>query len=207
MKVILGIGNPGIRYQLNRHNVGFMFLDFFAASCSVTFNSSKFDYYFSEGEINGNRFSLIKPTTYVNNSGIAAQQAIQNYKIDIKDFLVVYDDINLAFPDIRLRANGSDGGHNGIHSVIYHLASEDFPRLRVGIGDNFDKGNMADYVLSDFTANEFIDLKKSFKDASFLTKEFISGGLKNLLDSYSTLVKNNNEKKLLNQSKGNRENL
>jgi len=207
VKVILGIGNPGNRYQLNRHNVGFMFLDYFASSYSVTFNSSKFDYYFSEGEIDGNRFSLIRPTTYVNNSGIAAQQAIQNYKIEIADFLVVYDDINLAFPDLRLRASGGDGGHNGINSVIYHLASEDFPRLRVGIGNNFDKGKMAEYVLSDFTQNEFIYLEKSLKDVSILVKEFICGGLKNLFDSNSTFVKNNNEKKLLNQSKGNQENL
>jgi PTH1 family peptidyl-tRNA hydrolase len=184
-----------------------MFLDYFAASCSVTFNSSKSDYYFSEGEINGNRFSLIKPTTYVNNSGIAAQQAIQNYKIDITDFLVVYDDINLTFPDLRLRASGGDGGHNGINSIIYHLTSEDFPRLRVGIGNDFDKGKMAEYVLSNFTQNEFSNLEKSFKDASFLVKEFISGGLKSLLDSNSTLIKNINEKKSLNQSKGNQENL
>ena len=103
MRIIFGIGNPGNRYQFNRHNVGFMFLDYFAKSLSAYFKPSKSEYYYSEGKLDDQSFSLVKPITYVNNSGIAALQAIQNYKIELKDFLFVYDDLNLEFPDLRVR--------------------------------------------------------------------------------------------------------
>ena len=206
MRIIFGIGNPGTRYLFNRHNIGFMFLDYFADSLSNSFKPSKADYYFTEGKLSNQSFSLIKPSTYVNNSGIAALQAIQNYKIELEDFLFVYDDLNLDFPDLRVRVSGGDGGHNGLNSVIYHLASEDFPRLRFGIGNNFEKGKMAEYVLTDFNNEEISQLKSTFSDGAFLLKEFIRGGTKSLLDANSALAKNKDEKKL-NDSKSNPENL
>lgn len=190
MRVICGIGNPGSRYIFNRHNIGFMFLDYFANAHSLSFTPSKNDYYTAEGKIQNENYFLIKPTTYVNNSGVAAAQAVQNYKTDISDFLLIYDDLNLEFPNIRVRVSGGDGGHNGVNSVIYHLSSEDFPRLRFGISNNFEKGKMADYVLTDFNNDEIKRLEESFKTASFLTEEFIKGGIKNLLDSNSALMKN-----------------
>jgi PTH1 family peptidyl-tRNA hydrolase len=207
VRVIFGIGNPGNRYLYNRHNIGFMFLDYFANSLSHSFKPSKSDYYFTEGKLDNQSFSLIKPSTYVNNSGIAALQAIQNYKIEIEDFLFIYDDLNLDFPDLRVRVSGGDGGHNGLNSVIYHLASEDFPRLRFGIGNNFEKGKMAEYVLTDFNNEEMSQLKNTFNDGVFLLKEFIVGGTKNLLDANSKLAKIKNGNNLLNDSKSNPENL
>lgn len=203
----MGIGNPGSRYQNNRHNIGFLFLDYFANSLQGSFLPSKSDYYFTEGKLDDESFSLVKPTTYVNNSGIAALQAIQNYKIETEDFLLVYDDLNLNFPDLRVRVSGGDGGHNGLNSVIYHLNSENFPRLRFGIGSGFEKGKMAEYVLSDFNDEEKSKLDDTFNDGVFLLKEFISGGTKRLLDANSALTKIKNEKKLLNDSKSNPENL
>ncbi len=194
MRVICGIGNPGSRYTYNRHNVGFMFLDYFASSHSLSFTASKNDYYKANGEIQNESFSLIKPSTYVNNSGIAALQAIQNYNIGVTDFLLVYDDLNLEFPALRVRVSGGDSGHNGVNSVIYHLSSEEFPRLRFGIGNNFEKGKMADYVLTDFNNDEMKQLEISFKTACYLTEEFIKGGTKNLLDSNSALLKNKKDK-------------
>jgi peptidyl-tRNA hydrolase, PTH1 family len=205
VRIIFGIGNPGSHYKFNRHNVGFMFLDYIANSFSLSFKSSKSEYYFSEGKLENQSFSLIKPTTYVNNSGIAALQAIQYYKIELKDFLLVYDDLNLGFPDLRVRVGGGDGGHNGLNSVIYHLASEDFPRLRFGIGDDFDPGKMAEYVLTDFTDSEKPQLENTFEEGALLFNEFIIGGKKSLLDANSKLAKNKNNNKLSNDSKSNPE--
>jgi len=207
VRIIFGIGNPGHRYQYNRHNVGFMFLDYFASAFSISFKPSKYEYYFSEGKLNYQSFSLIKPTTYVNNSGISALQAIQNYKTELNDFLFVYDDLNLDFPDMRVKVAGGDGGHNGLNSVIYHLASEDFPRLRFGIGNDFERGKMAEYVLEDFNDKEAIQLKDTFDKGAILLKEFIKGGIKSLLDANSIMVKNKAEKNLSNDSKSNPENL
>jgi peptidyl-tRNA hydrolase, PTH1 family len=205
VRIIFGIGNPGSRYKFNRHNVGFMFLDYFANSLSLSFMPSKSEYYFTEGKLDNNSFTLVKPTTYVNNSGIAALQAIQNYNIDVKDFLIIYDDLNLEFPNLRVRVSGGDGGHNGLSSVIYHLTSDDIPRLRFGIGNDFARGQMADYVLTDFNNEEKTQLKNTFDEGIILTKEFIKGGTKNLLDVNSILSKNKSSKNLSTGSNSNLE--
>ena len=189
MRVLFGIGNPGSRYLSNRHNVGLMFLDFFAVTHSLTFTPSKNDYYVAEGKILNESFSLIKPTTYVNQSGIAALQVVQNYNIPVTDFLLLHDDLNLEFPALRVKVSGGDGGHNGVYSVIYHLSSEEFSRLRFGIGNEFEKGEMAEYVLTDFNNDEMKQLEESFKTAAYLAEEFIKGGIKNLLDANSSLTK------------------
>jgi PTH1 family peptidyl-tRNA hydrolase len=205
VRIIFGIGNPGSKYKFNRHNVGFMFLDYFANSLSLSFAPSKSEYYFTEGKLDDQSFSLIKPSTFVNNSGIAALEAIQNYNIDVKDFLFVYDDLNLEFPYLQVKISGGDGGHNGLNSIIYHLASDDFPRLRFGIGNYFDKGKMAEYVLTDFSEKEMVQLSNIFDKAIILTKEFIKGGIKNLLDANSILSQNKNSTNLSTDSKSNPE--
>ncbi len=204
MRVILGIGNPGSRYSYNRHNAGFMFLDYIAEKHSLSFVPSKDSYYFAEGNIGGSGFSLIKPSTYVNNSGIAASEIIDNYGIDLEDLLIVHDDVNLGLAELRVKIAGGDGGHNGLSSIIYHLSSNQFPRLRIGVGNDFPKGNMAEYVLSDFDVSEKVELIKSFEKGIVLFEEYVSGGVKPLLDANSKLSsqkddENNNK----NQSKVN----
>lgn len=185
MKLILGIGNPGSRYKNNRHNVGFMFLDNLANKYSLKFSPSKSDYYTTSGELNGEDFVLIKPTTFVNNSGIAAIDAIETFKVNIEDFLVIVDDINLDVSSFRVRVSGGDGGHNGLNSIIYHLQTNQFPRIRIGIGNDFEKGNMADYVLSDFNSNEIKLLTDVFNNCNVLAEDFIIGGTSKMLDSLS----------------------
>ncbi len=138
MRLIVGIGNPGSRYKNNRHNVGFQFLDFFVQKKMLQFKASKFQFHFTEGELFGEPFVLLKPDTYVNNSGLAVLDCINHYRIEVNDVLVVVDDINLALSKIRIRKSGGDGGHNGLYSIIYHLESKDFSRLRIGIGDDFE---------------------------------------------------------------------
>jgi peptidyl-tRNA hydrolase, PTH1 family len=189
VRVVFGIGNPGNRYSQTRHNSGFLLLDQYAQKNSLPFVASKYDYFFAEGKTAQSGFSIIKPTTYVNNSGLAALQVIEEYNIPISDFLVVADDVNLETGKIRIRVGGGDGGHNGIKSIIYHLNSDDFPRLRIGVGNNFGKGDMADYVLSPFAKDELPIIAAAFSSSLILIDEFIQGGTRQMLDANSKLAK------------------
>ncbi len=188
MRAIFGIGNPGQEYEDTRHNVGFSILDRFAEKHSLTFRPSKGDYYFAGGALNATHFLLIKPTTYVNNCGIAALQLIQENNLDIENFLVVTDDVNLKLGKIRIRKSGGDGGHNGISSIIYHLNSDEFPRLRFGIGNDFEKGKMADYVLEKLDEVTLTSLETNFNFSIDLTEEFIKNGIQEMLNYFSKNV-------------------
>lgn len=192
MRAVIGIGNPGIRYLKNRHNAGFLLLDFIAEENSLSFKSSSGDYYFTRSKIHSSEYTLVKPSNFVNNSGIAALQVKEKYNLEIKDILVVVDDVNLPTGELRIRESGGDGGHNGISSIIYHLNSDQFPRIRIGVGGSFEKGKMAEYVLEDFSADEFLLLKKAFETGSALVKEFILGGIKSMLDYNSRIPGNTN---------------
>lgn len=194
MRAIVGIGNPGKKYQFNRHNVGFLALDNFAEKYQIKFFPSKYDYYYAEGVVEGNHFVLAKPTTYVNNSGIAVKDLIDQYNISVNDLLIIVDDINLNEFDFRLKKSGSDGGHNGLASIIYMLNTNEFPRLRIGIGSRFEKGSLADYVLSDFNETELNKLKETFEFTSGIIRAFITGGYNSCLSEYSKIknqLKNN----------------
>lgn len=193
MRAIIGIGNPGRKYIFNRHNIGFQFIDYFAEKKKLEFKPSKFDYYYSEGELGNIPFVLIKPSTYVNLSGVAVLSSVTRYKIDFKDILIVVDDINLEFSEFRLRKSGGDGGHNGLSSIIYHLNCDQFPRIRIGIGNNFEKGELPKYVLSDFDKDEQIKLKSTFEMSTQLVESFILDGYNAMLNTYSRLI--NLEKK------------
>jgi PTH1 family peptidyl-tRNA hydrolase len=192
LRVIFGIGNPGGRYERNRHNAGFLFLDFYAAKNSLEFLPSKGDYFKAAGSIADSQFVLIKPTTYVNNSGFAAKQIVDENKIQSEDFLTICDDTNLNTGTLRLRLSGGDGGHNGLASVIYNLNSNNFPRIRIGVGKGLTKGSLADYVLSDFNDEEIQILNGAFEKILLLVNEFIVGGSKAMLDLNSSLNKTEN---------------
>jgi PTH1 family peptidyl-tRNA hydrolase len=151
---------------------------------------SKFDYFVAEGSVSNNDFSLIKPTTYVNNSGLAAKDFIDASGVDISDFLVVSDDVNLEPGKLRIRKSGGDGGHNGLYSIIYHLKSEDFPRLRFGIGKDFEDGSMANYVLSKFDEKEEPTVNEAIELSMFLIESFIVDGIQGALNLYSKEMKN-----------------
>jgi len=185
VRIIVGIGNPGSRYKNNRHNVGFQFLDYYAEKKSLNFKASKFDYFFAEGELESNPFLLLKPATYVNNSGVAVLSSVQEYDISINDLLVIVDDVNIPTAEIRIRKSGGDGGHNGLSSIIYHLNSDDFPRLRIGVGNNYSAGNLPDYVLSDFDPKDQKELMKVFESSVHLVDDFIKDGFQKMLNSYS----------------------
>jgi len=199
LKIILGIGNPGKRYELTKHNVGFIIMDRVARKYKLQFLHSKNNFlYAGNGDITVSPFILVKPTTYVNLSGIAVVELKEIYDFNPQDeLLVVYDDLNLELGKIRIRKSGRDGGHNGINSLIFHLQTENFTRIRFGIGNNFEHGKMKDYVLNDFSNNELRELDKNFDLCADLIDVFINNGQKGLLDYNSKLNSSSNKTNLL----------
>lgn len=187
MRAIIGLGNPGGRYQLTRHNVGFMFIDYLAEKYGLSLTPSRFDYYAAEGSIGDNKFYLVKPTTFVNNSGTALAQFQAQTKVKPQDMLVVYDDLNIPLADVRIRYGGSHGGHNGIYSLIYNLNTNQFPRLRLGIGQPHEKGKMAQFVLTKLEYDEFQKMQDAFGYCQTLVESFLAGGVKHMLDENSKM--------------------
>lgn len=152
MKLIVGLGNPGKKYRLTRHNIGFMVLDYFSTKQNLVFKAGKGNYYFAKEYFSAEDVFLVKPTTYMNRSGQAVRQVLDYFKIDIADLLVVYDDFHLSMGELRFRARGSSGGHNGIQSIIDHLQTQDFQRLKIGIGNDFK--DAVNFVLTPFNKKE-----------------------------------------------------
>lgn len=186
MRVVLGIGNPGKKYEDTRHNVGFIVLDKFAEKLGLAIEKKCQNYKYAGSKLNTSPFFLVKPTTYVNLSGRAAQDVCNKLEITPENLLVVTDDLNLITGKLRVRKSGGDGGHNGLKSLIYYLESNEFPRIRFGIGNNFDDGEMADFVLGKFSENEKQIVKPSIDFSISLIENFILGGTKQMLDYFSS---------------------
>lgn len=165
MKIIVGLGNPGVRYERTRHNIGWLVLDAIAERIRAEFQSGKGDYYFAAGSWRGRKLTLVKPTTYMNNSGLAVTQLRKHFGVTADDMLVLVDEIQFPVGQIKLKPAGSSGGHNGIESVIYHLGDDRIARLRCGVGNDFGPGGMVDYVLSEFTAEESDALAEMIEEA------------------------------------------
>ncbi|AIQ33235.1 peptidyl-tRNA hydrolase [Paenibacillus sp. FSL R5-0345] len=160
MKWIVGLGNPGTQYAKTRHNVGFMALDELAAQNRISFNQSKCKSVIGEGVIGGVKTVLIKPMTFMNLSGEAVRAYMDYYKVKLEDMIVVYDDLDTEIGKIRLRYQGSAGGHNGIKSIIQHVGTQSFNRVRMGISRPEPGFAIVDYVLSSFPKKEGDPLKQ-----------------------------------------------
>jgi len=145
MFVVIGLGNPERRYIRTRHNVGFLLLDFMADKFNIPFREGKGDYYFGECEISNKMCLLVKPTTYMNNSGFVLEQIKENFSFDPQNLLIAYDDLHIPFGTIRFRKQGSDAGHNGIKSIIYRLETDLFARVKIGIDNDFE--NQIDFEI------------------------------------------------------------
>jgi len=187
VKAIIGIGNPGDKYQLTRHNIGYIFLDYLADKLGLKFSQTLFSYQEARGRLGDAPFVLVKPTTFVNLSGVAIAQVMENLSLTPDDILIVYDDINLEEGLFKIRKSGGDGGHNGIKSIIYHMNSQNFSRLRIGVGNKFKSGEMVRFVLSSF---DFEAMKRvePVLDTSFdMVKAFIENGEKAMYDINSRL--------------------
>ena len=162
MKLIVGLGNPGRVYANNRHNIGFICLNYFAKSQGIKFDQKRGRARIGIGEAAGNKVVIAKPQTYMNRSGQSVSRLVQKFNIDLNDLLVIHDDLDLPLGKIRIRQGGGSGGHKGIDSIISYLESQDFIRLRVGIGrpiknegsTEISEADIIAYVLSDFTEEE-----------------------------------------------------
>ncbi len=150
---ICGLGNPGPEYELTRHNIGFLTLDRFAERLGVAFVQERYGW-IAKGKYKGRSFILLKPATYMNLSGKALNYWMLQEKIEIDNTLVITDDIALPFGKLRMRKKGSSGGHNGLGNIQQVLGTEEYPRLRFGVGGDFAKGRQVDYVLGNFAQEE-----------------------------------------------------
>lgn len=185
MRLIVGIGNPGKQYLRTRHNIGFQILDIFCKKHGLTLGLSKNDYWLVESSFDTFHFFLVKPTTYVNNTGVVVKEIIDNYNLIIDDILIISDDSNLKTGVIKIRKSGGDGGHNGIKSIIYHLENDHFARLRIGIGHPEVQSDLADYVLSEFSENDLMILEERIPLVIKLLENFILGGVDEMLNYFS----------------------
>jgi len=156
MYVFAGLGNPGKEYDGTRHNIGFAIVDSLETKMerSLGWKAGKGEYYYAKGMIANEDVILCKPITYMNHSGRAVRDVLAFFKAEISGIIVICDDIAIPLGQLRLRLNGSDGGHNGLSSIIYELGTDEFPRLRFGVGADFHQGEQARYVLSKFKESE-----------------------------------------------------
>ena len=185
MKLIVGLGNIGNNYAFTRHNVGFMVVDKMALDNNVAFKEvSKLRAFITNVRIGGEEFLLVKPTTYMNLSGEAIQLVMNYYKIAINDLLVVYDDLSLDLGKLRYRANGSDGGHNGIKSIIKNLSTKDFARLKVGIGPQPNIPSEA-FVLQKFSDEQLKLLKPTLDKSVESIEYYFKNGIEKTQNIYN----------------------
>lgn len=161
--LVVGLGNPGDQYTFTRHNTGFMALDFIAEKCGVKVERARFKSLCADARIGEHRVLLMKPQTFMNHSGEAVREAADFYKIPPENILVLFDDVNFDVGVTRIRRSGSDGGHNGIKSIIYHLNSDAFPRVKIGVG----KKPLPDYDLADYVLGTYSDADKKTLFSTF----------------------------------------
>ena len=185
MSIIVGLGNVGQEYEGTRHNIGFDVIDLLAETLSIDFGAGEGPFVVAEGRHKGRKVVLIKPTNYMNRSGTAVRKALSKYNTDKKDCLVVYDDLNLPVGSIRMKPGGSDGGHNGIADINEKLGSREYPRLRVGIGNDFPRGKQVDYVLSPFNESEKIEVETSVKKAHDAALAFVNLGVERAMNFFN----------------------
>lgn len=185
MKLIVGLGNPGVRYQNTRHNAGFMVVDALADKAGVSVDKDKYEGKIAKFKAKGEDVLLLKPETFMNASGFSLRQAMDFYKLSPQDVLVIYDDMDTPVGGIRLRPQGSAGGHNGMKSVISAMLTDKFSRIRVGIGRDPRYEKIADYVLSKFRPEEKEDLDKAIALAADAAWEWIDHDFSTVMNKYN----------------------
>ena len=184
MKLIVGLGNIGKEYENTRHNMGFMLVDRYLEYRNITDKfKEKFNAMYVETTINNEKVIFIKPTTYMNNSGIAVRAFVDFYKLSSEDILVISDDLDLDLGKFRLRRNGSSGGHNGLKSIISHLGTDDFKRLRIGISN--DKDDVINYVLSKFSKKELNEIDTMFDTLVDVLDDYFVMDFTSLMSKYN----------------------
>lgn len=183
--IIAGLGNPGRKYEDTRHNIGFRAIDYLSVKYGIGVNRLKHKALIGDGIINGERVMLVKPQTFMNLSGESINDIVEWFKLPVKNLIIIYDDADLPLGTIRIRPKGSSGTHNGMKSIIYHLQSDEFPRIRIGIGNAPEEWDLADYVLSRFSPEEAGIIAKSIERVAEATAVIIKSGVEAAMNQYN----------------------
>ncbi len=187
MKLIVGLGNPGKEYEKTRHNVGYMALDMIAKYLNIEFKKRKFSGFYAEANYNGEKYLLLKPEKYMNLSGEVIKDYVNFFKIDLKDMLVIHDDLDTQIGIYRLRYQGSSGGHNGLKNIEANLNTQKYNRLKIGISNNKTM-DTKDYVLGKFTDEELTKLKDVLNIVIDIFKDYGVMSFDNLMNKYNKKV-------------------
>lgn len=185
MYLIVGLGNPEPEYNKTRHNMGFDVINKLAKKYNINLNKSNFNAIYQNAIIEGEKVILVKPQTYMNSSGESVKQFVNFYKIPIENVLVIYDDMDTEIEKIRIRSKGGPGSHNGMKSLIYELNSEEFPRIRVGIGRPKNEFDRIDYVIGHINEEEYKRLEIGQNKAVDAISYFIKNGIDNTMNKYN----------------------
>ncbi len=183
-KLIIGLGNPGPKYQWTRHNAGFMVLDHLARIMGITVAKKSFSGFFGDGEWCGERLLLLKPQTFMNLSGRSAAEALRFHKLTLSDLVVIHDDIDIPFGRVKIKEGGGHGGHNGLRSLMQELGGGGFVRVRVGVGRPAH-GDAADYVLANFSPAEMVGIPTLMDGVAELLGELLKNGLPRTMSLYN----------------------
>ena len=184
--IIAGLGNPGVEYEKTRHNTGFMAVDALSQRFGFSVNTHKFNALIADTVISDKRCLVMKPLTYMNKSGEAISDAMDFYNIPPENIIVIFDDISLDVGKIRLRRKGSSGGHNGIKSIIHNCGSQDFPRIKIGVGGKpHPDYDLADWVLSSYSDNELKLLGEVFDHTARAVELILRGNINQAMNDYN----------------------
>ncbi|MBQ3321225.1 MAG: aminoacyl-tRNA hydrolase [Firmicutes bacterium] len=192
MYVIAGLGNPGRQYEKTRHNMGFLVVDEFAAAHGIDVRRIKHKALIGEGRIAGEKILLVKPQTYMNLSGESLREVMAYYDVPMENLIVVYDDMDLETGTLRIRKKGSSGSHNGMKSVIYQLQSDEFPRIRIGIGST-SGDEWKDYVTGQVTEKEAGVLAETIRNAAAALECILTDGIDIAMNRFNTRKKHEEE--------------
>lgn len=184
MKLIVGLGNPGKEYHKTRHNIGFMTIDNYLKENNLELNKTKFNGKYTETNIKGEKVIFLEPQKYMNLSGEVIRDFVKFYKIEVKDILIINDDLDMECGKIRLREKGSSGGHNGLKNIELHLNTNEYKRLKIGVGNN-KMIDTKDYVLGKFSEEEFEKIEKSIKLSKNIIDDFIGEDFTSLMSNYN----------------------
>lgn len=185
--LVAGLGNPGPKYDCTRHNAGFLAIDTLAENLGVKIDRLRFKSLCADVMIEGERVLLMKPSTFMNNSGEAVGEAARFYKIPPEHVIVLFDDVSLDVGRLRIRRKGSDGGHNGIKSILYHLESDNFPRVKIGVGQKpHPDYDLADWVLGRFDKRDTALLDEAFRNAAQAARMIVAGKISEAMNLFNT---------------------
>lgn len=188
--VVVGLGNPGPKYENTRHNLGFLTIDKIAENNNISVKKLKFKSLIGEGRIGGNKVILVKPQTYMNNSGEAVREISQFYKIPVENLIIIYDDFDIELGSVRIRKFGSAGTHNGMRSIVRLLGSDQFPRIRIGIGSG-GKADLVNFVTGGFRKEEVPLLEEAVITGAVSVETIINGGIDLAMNRYNKKKKRN----------------